>query len=305
MPETTLPTWFDYLWPRLAMASGVGYVATAYAVSRWLTRRSPAVVQAPPLPGCTVELVQCRTDDGIVLKGWHIEPPEPRGTVALFHGMRLNRTFTLDRIPFLTAAGYRCVAFDHRAHGESGGRYCTFGYRERGDIAAVLDVIRARWPNVPRAAIGTSMGGAALCFAGEVARGFDALILEHVYTELTKAFDHRVGCGYPSWFKLFRPGIVWFTERRMGEHVENVSPLANIAQLAPRPVLLITGSEDPHAPPDEMRKLGEQIPAFARFHVIPGAGHADVCSVGGAAYRDLLLDFLERQLFASRFIPAA
>lgn len=304
--QTEKTSWFDELWPRVAIASGIGYAATAYAVSRWLTRRSPALVELPThLSHCAIETLTCTTLDGLVLKGWCIEPAFARGTVALFHGMRLNRASTLDRIAFLTAAGYRCIAFDHRAHGESGGRTCTFGYLEGRDVIAVLGLIRKRWPGAPCAALGTSMGAAAVCFAGSAARGFDALVLESVYADLARAFQHRVGCGYPAWFRHFRRGIVWITERRLGMSINDVSPRAYIPSLAPRPVLLLTGSDDLHAPPEEMRTLAEQIPAFARFHVIPGAGHGDVCTHGGPVYRDLLLGFLERHLLASRVSAAA
>ena len=295
-PQAT--SWFDEVWPRLFVASGVGYLAMSYAVSRWLTRSSPAVIEMPTqLPHCTIEVVQCRTSDGIALKGWHIEPARARGTVALFHGMRLNRSHTLDRIAFLTTAGYRCVAFDHRAHGESGGRSCAFGYYERHDVACVLDLIRQRWPDEPRAAIGVSMGAAAVCFAGGTARGFDSLVLESVYSDLSRAFDQRIGCGYPNWFGHFRRGIVWFTEQRLRERIHRVSPIAHVAQLAPRSVLFVTGSEDPHAPPRDVQCLAEQIRASARFHVVPGAGHDDVCTQGGQAYQDLILGFLEESLF--------
>ena len=163
-PQTT---WFDELWPRVTAATGVGYLATAYSVSRWLTRRSPATVDLPThLASVTLESLECKTCDGLKLKGWHFAPASPRGTIALFHGMRLNRSTLLDRIAFLTAAGYRCLAFDHRAHGESEGRWTSFGYHERHDVEAVANVIRCRWPSEPCAALGISMGAAALCFAG-------------------------------------------------------------------------------------------------------------------------------------------
>lgn len=304
MPDAQTPTWFGELWPRVAIASGVGYLATAYAVSRWLTRRSPAAVARPIIANCKGEELYCQTEDGIDLRGWCVEPPVPRATVALFHGMRHNRATLVERIAFLTSAGYRCVAFDHRAHGESGGRYCTFGYHERHDVIAVLDFIRRAWPREPRAAIGISMGAAAICFAGGGAQGFDAFVLESVYGDLARAFDQRVGCGYPSWFRYFRQGIVWFTEFRMGQRIEAVSPRAHIRSLAPRPILLLTGSEDPHAPPEDVRVLADQIPAEVQYHVIPGAAHTNVCALGGEHYRELLLGFLRRSLFAGA-LPAA
>ena len=292
MRDTQVQTsWFDEVWPRVVVASGVGYLAATYGISRWLTRRSPARVVAPHWPRCAIEPLQCRASDGILLRGWCIEPEQPRATIALFHGMRLNRMHTLERIEFLVAAGYRCVAFDHRAHGESDGRICSFGYHEGRDVEAVFDLIRARWPRQRSGAVGTSMGAAAVCFAAGAAIGFDALVLESVYTELAQAFNQRIGCGYPAWFQHFRGGVVWLTERRLGASIHQVAPLAFVARLAPRPVLFVTGRDDPHAPPDDVAKLAQQVPASGRFHVIPGAGHADVCSQGGAIYQRLLLDF--------------
>lgn len=296
-------SWFSELWPRVVKASGVGYLATAYAVSHWLTRRSPAKVDWPSRLG-PMEPLKTRTSDGVPLKGWLVEPTNPRATVALFHGLRGNRLDSINRIKYLTASGYRCVAFDLRAHGESGGRWTSFGYHERRDVEAVCELIYSRWPNQPCAVDGVSMGGAAVCFAGARLR-FDAVILESVYHDLHAAFDNRVGCGFPSWFKHFRPGIEWLTERRFRVGMDKVSPVAHIANLAPRPILLLTGSEDPHAPPRDVQLLADRVPACGQFHVIPGAGHEDICEVGGKAYQALILSFLERQLFSLRQPQAA
>jgi alpha-beta hydrolase superfamily lysophospholipase len=306
MDTTAKSSWFDELWPRLATATGVGYLAMAYTVSRWLTRRSPATPQLPTdLNAVRADALECTTRDGIRLRGWCIEPAFPRATIALFHGLRQNRAAMLPRAAFLCAAGYRCIAFDHRAHGESGGRYTSFGYHERNDVEAVADLIRARWPNEPCAALGTSMGAAALCFAGEKSHAFDALILESLYHDLARAFQHRVGCGFPSWFKHFRRGIIWFAERRLGARISDVAPIAHIARLAPRPVLLLTGNDDPHAPPHEGEALASRLGEICRFHAIPGADHYTVLEQGGAAYRNLLLAFLQRHLFAAVYSKAA
>ena len=296
-------SWFDEIWPRVVKATGVGYLVTAYAVSHWLTRRSPAKVEWPRHLG-PMEPLKTRTSDGVPLKGWLIEPAHPRATVALFHGLRGNRLDSIERIKFLSAAGYRCVTFDLRAHGESGGRWTSFGYHERRDVIAVCDLIHARWPHQPCAVVGTSMGGAAVCFAGAKVR-CDAIVLESVYHDLSAAFESRVGCGFPSWFKHFRPCIEWLTERRFGVEVNQVSPVAHIANLAPRPILLLTGSEDPHAPPHEMQLLADRVPGCGRLHIIPGAGHENICEGGGKAYQALVLSFLDRQLFALRQPQAA
>jgi uncharacterized protein len=286
-------SWVRALVPRLTAASGIGYLATAYTVSRWLTRRSPARPTPPPEHDeYAVEQLQCRTNDGIFLQGWAFSPRQPRGTIALFHGLRGNRSTIFNRIRFLVPAGYRCVAFDHRAHGESTGQRTSFGYYEARDVQAIASLIQRRWPDQPRAALGVSMGAAALCFAGEHSHGFRALILESLYHDLATAFQHRVGGVYPDWFRHFRRGIIWVTERRLGTRLDKVAPAAHIGRLAPRPIMLVTGSDDPYAPPAEVRRLYERCAEPRSLYVVSGAGHIDVCEKGGATYQGLVLGFL-------------
>src|SRR5262249_7013368 len=143
----------------LVIATGVGYVVASYVASRWLTRsrkrrpeRTPADFHLP------FDTLTCRTEDGLRLTGWGVGPPPPRGTLVLFHGLRCTRDLVLERMAILVRAGYRCVAFDHRAHGESQGRMTSFGYHEGRDVTAVLDLVKRRWPERPRVALGISMG---------------------------------------------------------------------------------------------------------------------------------------------------
>ena len=121
----------------------------------------------------TIQDLECTTSDGVRLAGWAITPANPRGTIAVFHGLRGNRDHVVDRILFLTRAGFRCVAFDHRAHGQSAGSVTSFGFHEAKDVSAVHAMIRRTWPETPCAALGTSMGAAALCYADPC--GWDAL----------------------------------------------------------------------------------------------------------------------------------
>jgi alpha-beta hydrolase superfamily lysophospholipase len=299
-------SWFTGLWTSLATASGIGYLATSYTVSRWLTRTSRGEPFRPETsPGWHWEDVECRTADGLRLAGWLVTPPQPRATVALFHGLRGNRGRTWSRIAFLAEAGYRCVAFDHRGHGQSDGRLTSFGFYESRDVAAVLDFIDRRWPGQPRVGLGISMGAAALCYSSGRAREWNALILESMYHDLGKAFQSRVGSSYPSWFKRFHRGVIWITERRLGLRLAELAPIHHISKLAPTPVLLLTGSEDPHAPPEDIQELFDRCQEPREIRLVAGAGHEDVCEHGGAYYQELILDFLERRLFPPPALRAA
>lgn len=290
-------SWVKEVLASLAAASGIGYLATAYTVSRWLTRPS----RSPPRPtpsacGLEWEALECQTEDGLPLRGWAVTPATAHATIALFHGIRANRAQALDRIALLAAAGYRCVAFDHRAHGESPGKRTTFGFHEARDVAAVLDLIRQRWPHQPRAALGISMGAAAVCFAAAHARHLEAVVLESLYHDLASTFQNRIGNKFPAWFHRFRRGVIWVTERRLRLRLRQIAPVDHIAGLAPAPVLLLTGTEDSHAPAEDAGRLFERCRGPRELVLIPGAGHMNLVEAGGVLYREALLGFLDRHL---------
>jgi uncharacterized protein len=298
-PARLPAVWLANAAARLALASGVGYAAAAYTVSRFLTkpRRRP-LRKSPADVGLPFEALEVVTGDGIRLYGWLVEPPQPRGTVALFHGMRHTREQMLSRMTVLHAAGYRCVAFDHRAHGLSRGKRVSFGWYEARDVAAIARLIAERWPEQPRAAIGISMGAAALTFAG-AACGWRGVVLEGIYAEAALAFRRRIGRYYPAWFGRLYPGVIWITRRRLKMSPEEVRPVDAVRSLAGVPLLFITGAEDYLAPPEDARRVAEAAEADAEFELVPGAAHTDVVETGGERYRELLLTFLERVMSAA------
>jgi alpha-beta hydrolase superfamily lysophospholipase len=301
----TRPSWLPDLLANMALASGVGYLAAAYTVSRWLTRAtSGQSLHTPTDHGLLWEPLTCRTNDGLRLSGWLMTPPRPRATVVLHHGLHGNREQTLSRAAFLTRAGYRCVAFDHRAHGASDGKRTSFGYHEARDVAAVSALVQANWPRQPRAVLGMSMGAAAVCFAAEHL-AYDAIILESMYHDLAGAFASRLASGYPPWFRRLSHGIVWVTERRLGVRMCQVAPAEHIARLAPAPVLVLTGSEDAHATPAEAERLHGRCRGPRELWLAPNARHEDVFETGGKAYQLRILEFLDRWLARATDVFAA
>jgi pimeloyl-ACP methyl ester carboxylesterase len=289
-------SWLPELLSGLAVASGVGFLAASYTLSRWLTRSARRKLQhTPEHLGLTWEALEVRTADGWKLAGWAVTPPQPRGTILLCHGLRQNRLQTLDRFTFLTEAGYRCIAFDHRAHGESTGKRTSFGYHESQDIIAIREQMQPVYPG-RWAALGISMGAAAVCFAADRTPAWDAVILEGLYHDLTSAFTNRIGSKYPLWFRKFARGVIWVTEKRLGLRMDQLAPVEHIAKLAPAPVLVLTGTQDGHAPPEDAERLYQRISGPAELWLVPGAGHENVLEKGGEEYQRRIREFLERWL---------
>jgi len=79
--------------------------------------------------GATKEEFDVTAPDGVALRGWKVRPPAPTGDwVLLFHGVSDNRTGDVGHAEFLLRHGYSLIMMDSRAHGESGGEMCTYGW---------------------------------------------------------------------------------------------------------------------------------------------------------------------------------
>lgn len=286
--------WLDW-GLRLALGTGVGHWLIPRYLGRRLTRaHRRRLRQTPSHLGLSWEPLSCQTGEGYRLAGWVVSPDQAKATVVMFHGMKRNREVTLSRTAFLVAAGYRCVAFDHRAHGESQGQRSSFGYHEAGDVAAVLSLVRQRWPNQPHASLGISMGAAALCFASEHSRQCQALILESLYPDILAAWAKRMPAYRCPSLSRLTPSLIRRCEQILQARFEDVAPSRRIADLAPTPLLILTGEHDHLAPPEEAQALFAARRGPGEMWIAPGARHNDVCEVGGQAYCEILLGFLDR-----------
>ena len=202
----------------------------------------------------------------------------------------------LPRLAFLVQCGYRCVAFDHRAHGKSKGPRTRFGYYEARDVVAIRRLIHERWPDEPVAALGCSMGAAALCYATEQVRDWQALILEGLYCDVESAFQRRIGSAYPAWFQTLYPGIVRITERRLRLRMHELAPLKYVGGFSPSPILFIAGSADTFATPGDAERFRAHYPSWHDFWLVPEAGHSDMWEKGAAEYQRRVQEFLTKWL---------
>ena len=173
---------------RRKLAWTAAAVLAAYAVVVWIASsmfmhvRGSKPRKEPPTPGLTE--IAAVTQDGLTLRGSFLEPADARGVVVLFHGIGCERYRAT--LPKIAAWGFVGVSFDFRCHGTSDGDVTTFGWNERLDVAAIVSAVRSRWPGLKIALWGISLGGAALCYAAEIARDADAVVLESVYRDIDR-----------------------------------------------------------------------------------------------------------------------
>lgn len=264
-------------------------------MERWrlYAGRTPASV------GLDAEEFWAEAAPDVWLKGWIVRPAgnlPSRGTVVLLHGSSSCKESMLGPAQFLAANGFGAILYDSRACGESGGNWATYGFHERTDFSRVLDaVIRQHGDPGPVGIFGSSYGGSVALQAMAGDPRVAATIAECAFPDLRETIrDHgRLWLHLPAWVSdltLDRAGTL------AGFDPDAVSPERSARRIAPRPVLLIHGTEDPRIPLAHAERLRAALGASAEWYPVPGGGHEELWHAGGNEYRRRWLGFWERNL---------
>ncbi|MBI4376675.1 MAG: alpha/beta fold hydrolase [Elusimicrobia bacterium] len=249
--------------------------------------------------GLRYEKVSFKTSDGVTLRGWFIRGENSQGrTLLMCHGWGDNKGELLGLTHFL-AADFDLFYFDNRSHGESEGHFCTLGFHELKDFDAAMDFLRARKPEcLARLGVfGLSMGAAIACVAVPQHPEIKAAVLESPFT------DYRQVVRQYTWnhFKLPHFPFVWLTlwmlRLRVGDpNVDDYRPIQHVAQIAPRPILVIGGSADDLMREADVRALYAAASQPKQLWIVPDAGHAECHEIAGLEYETRVANFLNKHL---------
>jgi alpha-beta hydrolase superfamily lysophospholipase len=252
----------------------------AAAINRPL--RFPAVMD---ISGEVHEDFSFQTRDGLTLRGWLWRPVEtPRGLVVFLHGFNSTRMDGALAARRLVQRGWTVLAYDHRAHGASDGKLCTYGFREKEDVWSAIDAAGVPGPVV---LIGHSMGAAMALQAGSDPR-VKAVVAIAPFSDLEEIIRD---VATPLLAKSV-PSAIAEAEQQAGFQVREVSPRRSAAALA-IPVLVLHGTADGLIHIKHSERIAAAAPAV-RFIRIFGGMHHDVL------WRDdvwePILDFVDEAL---------
>lgn len=178
------------------------------------------------------QIIELTTKDGITLSAWYT-PPKNGAVILLAHGYNDNRIESL--YAMFAENDYGVVAWDFRAHGESGGEVSTLGYYEQLDVEAALDFALAQAGVEHVGAWGGSMGASTVLLTASKRNEIQAVVADSAYPSLESVLRLNMPIEFIQPFVLF----LWETETKA--RVEDVNVEQVIGQISPRAVFIIDG----------------------------------------------------------------
>jgi len=233
----------------------VGAGALLHPVRRHVGLPPPDTCESASFPG-----------EGITLKGWRCRAVgDRRAALVYLHGVTDNRTSAAGVIERFGSRGFDVVAYDSRAHGESEGGACTYGWFEKQDLCRVLDTIGSG----PIVLLGTSLGAAVALQAAAIEPRVSAVVAVEVFSDLRSIATERVPFVFTG--RLLRRAFS-LAEQEARFPIDAVSPERAAAHVA-APVLLIHGDADTATGPHHSRRVFAALMGPKRLIVVPGARH--------------------------------
>lgn len=228
--------------------------------------------------------------------GWLKRGAHGSGVILLVHSIRSNRVEMLSRAKFLNAQGYGVLLIDLQAHGETFGNRITFGARESEDVEAAVAFLRKSFPSERIAAIGVSLGAAAIVLASHPLR-LDAVVLESLHPTIEEAVENRLRLHLGEFGPALSPLLLWQLSFRLGISPGELNPITRVGDLN-APLLLISGTDDRHTTVAETERLFEAARQPKEMWIVPGGGHFNMHAYAGKEYEYRILDFLESYMRA-------
>lgn len=258
----------------LLLSSAAGCMPPSWGAAALLHPSRRLVEQQPKGPFDRVEL----SGDGVVLKGWWFHGAGPKkGTIVYLHGVGDNRGSSIGIASHFVPRGFDVIAYDSRAHGESQGDACTYGYYEKRDLSRVLDKVEGK----PIILLGSSLGAAVALQAAAADRRVGAVVAIAAFSDLRTAANERAP------FFASKGNVneaLRIAEDTAHFRVDEASPVAAAGRINV-PTMLIHGDHDVETPSAHSLRIFAALHEPKRLVLVPNRGHRD--SLTPEVWRDI------------------
>lgn len=287
----------------LIAGGGASFVGLSYLASRFLSDRLISSSGLGPTTVRREDLLDALRESGADVADFR-HPGDPRDpvelaavfaargdargrpTILFLHGKGGSAAEWRPDALRALGQGYNVLLPDLRAHAPSGGRFVTYGFLEKEDLANLVETARSRF-GIDAERLGIHACSAGSTVALEFAAGrpeVRALWIESPWADALEMARHylAVATGLPPWLlglttRLAVRRALGRIRRELGADgsgadLGRVDPIAS-AQRVTAAVCLVSGDRDLLVPPRFAKRLEESLPEGSVVWRASGAGH--------------------------------
>jgi uncharacterized protein len=231
--------------------------------------------------------------------GYHLNAifvtPHPHKKYMIFaHGVTENKLNSIKYMNLFIKKGFNAIIYDHRRHGESGGKTTSYGYYEKFDLKAVVDeLIRRAGNDVFFGIHGESMGAATtLLYGGSVEDRADFYIADCPYSDFGEQLAYRMSAELKMPARFLLPLVNRTLKLREGYSLKDLSPISVIQNIQ-KPVLFIHSFEDDYILPQMTEELFQKKQGPKMMHLDFRGTHAQSYNEDPEKYEGVVQQFLD------------
>jgi fermentation-respiration switch protein FrsA (DUF1100 family) len=232
---------------------------------------------------------------GYPIKALLVEPHPSNRYIIITHGVTETKVNSVKYMNLFLERGFNALIYDHRRHGESGGKTTSFGFYEKFDLKTVVDWLKIeKGPDLELGIHGESMGAVTmLLYAGMIEDGADFYIADCPFSDFREQLAYLLKKDFKIPPKLMLPIADRILRFRDKYSISHVSPLAVIENIE-HPILFIHSENDDFILPTMSKELFEHKKGPKMLFLAKNGRHAQSFNENRADYERVIDEFLEK-----------
>lgn len=193
-------------------------------------------------------------------------------------------------------SSFNSILIDLRAHGESEGKFCTYGFSEKVDISILVDSIKSRHDLSDNIGVwGQSLGGAVALQSMATDSSIRFGIIESTFSDFNNIvhdyFKYHLGFDIP----FLTNYLIKRTRKITYFEPSDVRPY-RYARKIEQPIIMAHGGLDKRISIDYGLVNFDNLSSTKKeFIGIPEAKHLNLWQMGGEEYFEKIFSFLNEQ----------
>ncbi|KAA0550366.1 alpha/beta hydrolase [Bacillus sp. BGMRC 2118] len=239
---------------------------------------------------------------GYDIKGTFIPSDiETNKYMIICHGVTMNRINSIKYMYLFHNRDFHVVMYDHRRHGESGGKTTSYGHYEKYDLQAVVNWTKETFgEDILLGIHGESMGAVTtLLYAGMLEDGADFYIADCAFSDFEEQLAYLLRRDFKLPKHIVLPIGKTFLKMRDKYDIKDVSPISYI-QTVQSPILFVHSKDDSYILPSMSRKLYDKKVGPKKLVITPKGPHAYSLGDNPELYEKVLDDFLRDFIYAKK-----